>query len=173
VQREVVAIDGAFLRANASKSRLIMKKGAKRELKKVEESIEEYFTALEYSDSEPSSATPVSKLPRDLEKLQTKKQKLESDIALPETLTKEQYNRTDPDATLMSKPAHNLMACNSRIAVDGKYKFIVATDVTSEGSDKQELYHDGEAGSKKRRQRCRDAPRRQGLLLRGGDQEMP
>ena len=39
-----------------------------------------------------------------------------------------QYNRTDPDATLMSKPAYN-----SLIAVNGKYKFIVATDVTSEG----------------------------------------
>jgi hypothetical protein len=57
------------------------------------------------------------------------------------TLKKEQYNRTDPDATLMSKPAHNLMAYNSQIAVDNKYKFIVATDVTSEGSDKKELYH--------------------------------
>ena len=55
-------------------------------------------------------------------------------------LNKEQYNRTDPDATLMSKPAHNLMAYNSQIAVDGKYKFIVATDVTSEGSDKKELH---------------------------------
>jgi hypothetical protein len=55
-------------------------------------------------------------------------------------LKKEQYNRTDPDATLMSKPAHNLMAYNAQIAVDGKYKFIVATDVTSEGSDKKELH---------------------------------
>jgi hypothetical protein len=57
------------------------------------------------------------------------------------TLKKEQYNRTDPDATLMSKPAHNLMAYNAQIAVDGKYKFIIATDITSEGSDKKELHH--------------------------------
>ena len=56
-------------------------------------------------------------------------------------LKREQYNRTDPDATLMSKPAHNLMAYNAQIAVDGKYKFIVATDITSEGSDKKELHH--------------------------------
>jgi len=40
----------------------------------------------------------------------------------------------------MSKPAHNLMAYNSQICVDDKYKFIVATDVTSSGSDKQELH---------------------------------
>jgi hypothetical protein len=55
-------------------------------------------------------------------------------------MNKEQYNRTDPDATLMSKPAHNLMAYNAQIAVDGRYRFIVATDITSEGSDKKELH---------------------------------
>lgn len=140
IEGRVVAIDGAFLRANASKNQLIMKKGAARDLKKVEESIEEYFTALEYSDSEPSSVSLVSKPPRDLEKLQTRRQKLEADLALLESLNKEQYNHTDPDATLMSKPAHNLMAYNSQIAVDGRYKFIVATDITSEGGDKQELH---------------------------------
>lgn len=140
IEGRVVAIDGAFLRANASKNQLIMKKGAARDLKKVEKSIEEYFTALEYSDSEPSSSSPVAKPPRDLEKLQTRKQKLESDIALLETMKKEQYNRTDPDASLMSKPAHNLMAYNSQICVDDEFKFIVATDVTSHGGDKQELH---------------------------------
>jgi hypothetical protein len=41
----------------------------------------------------------------------------------------------------MVKSAHNLMAYNSQICVDDKFKFIVATDVTSQGTDKQELYH--------------------------------
>jgi hypothetical protein len=41
----------------------------------------------------------------------------------------------------MVKPAHNLMAYNSQICVDDKFKFIVATDVTSQGTDKQELHH--------------------------------
>lgn len=40
----------------------------------------------------------------------------------------------------MTKPSHNLMAYNSQICVDNKFKFIVATNVTSSGSDKQELY---------------------------------
>ncbi len=40
----------------------------------------------------------------------------------------------------MVKPAHNLMAYNSQICVDDKFKFIVATDVTSSGTDKQELH---------------------------------
>jgi len=41
----------------------------------------------------------------------------------------------------MVKPAHNLMAYNAQICVDDKFKFIVATDVTSQGTDKQELHH--------------------------------
>jgi len=40
----------------------------------------------------------------------------------------------------MVKSAHNLMAYNSQICVDDKFKFIVATDVTSQGTDKQELH---------------------------------
>ena len=35
----------------------------------------------------------------------------------------------------MRKPAHHLMAYNTQIAVDGKYKFIVATDISTKGTD--------------------------------------
>jgi len=52
-----------------------------------------------------------------------------------------QYNRTDPDAKVMVKPAHNLMAYNTQIVVDDKYKFIVATDVSSQSQDNDKLYN--------------------------------
>jgi hypothetical protein len=51
-----------------------------------------------------------------------------------------QYCRSDPDDTLMRKPAHHLMAYNTQIAVDGKYKFIVATDISTKGIDLDQLY---------------------------------
>jgi len=140
IEGKLIALDGAFLRANASKNRLIMKRSVKEDLKRVETSIEEYFKTLEYTDQQQTPSSLASNLPHDIDKLQEKKHKLESDLALLETLKKEQYNRTDPDASLMSKPAHNLMAYNSQIAVDDTYKFIVATDVTSSGGDKQELH---------------------------------
>jgi len=41
----------------------------------------------------------------------------------------------------MSKPAHNLMAYNSQIAVDNKYKFIVATDISTNGYDLDQLHN--------------------------------
>jgi len=90
---DLVAVDGAFLRANASKNTLIMKKTLKKDLK------------------------------------------------LLDTLGKEQYNKTDHDATAMSKPAHNLMVYNSQIAVDHKYKFIVATDISTNGHDLDQLHN--------------------------------
>ena len=74
IEGKTVAVDGAFLRANASKNQLIMKKGALRELQKVETEIEEYFNALEYSDSEAfssTSLTPTSS--NDLQKLHKRK----------------------------------------------------------------------------------------------------
>jgi len=40
----------------------------------------------------------------------------------------------------MVKPTHNLMAYNSQIAVDAKYKFIIATDVSNK-KDYQLLSH--------------------------------
>ncbi|NEW60511.1 transposase [Sulfurovum sp. bin170] len=51
-----------------------------------------------------------------------------------------QYNRTDPDAKVMVKPAHNLMAYNSQIVVDDSFKFIVATEVSSDGNDYGKLH---------------------------------
>lgn len=61
---EVVAVDGAFLRANASKNRLIMKKGAMRELEKAEAEIAEYFSALDAADDEAQAQTLSDELKR-------------------------------------------------------------------------------------------------------------
>ncbi len=58
-----------------------------------------------------------------------------------DALGKEQHNKTDKDATVMSKPAHNLMAYNSQIAVDDTYKFIVATDISTNGHDLDQLHN--------------------------------
>jgi transposase len=69
IEGSVVAVDGAFLRANASKNQLIMKKGALRELAKAEMEVEEYLRVLEASDNEAHAQT----LSDDLRKLQDRK----------------------------------------------------------------------------------------------------
>jgi transposase len=139
---ELVAIDGAFLRANASKNQLIMKKSVQRDLKKIDEKIEAYLETMEFSDKVEKKERALKALPtNNLAKIVKRKTQLDKDLALLEEMGVTQYNRTDPDAKLMSKPAHNLMAYNVQIAVDNKYKFIVATDVSSEGGDSKQLYN--------------------------------
>lgn len=134
------AVDGAFLRANASKNKLLMKKTIEKDLVIIDEKIEAYLQTLDSSDKEKQPSNLADKLPKDIEKLKARQQKLLDDLALLEKLKKKQHNLTDPDASLMKKPAHNLMAYNTQIVVDEKFKLIVATDVSSKGNDLEQLH---------------------------------
>ncbi len=141
ISGDVVAVDGAFLRANASKNQLIMKQTLQKNIKEIDEKINDYLTQLETSDHEDRGENLFVKESKKLTSLKARKEQLDKNLALLEEMGENQYNKTDPDAKLMVKPAHNLMAYNSQIAVDAKYKFIVATDVSSEGNDNQKLHH--------------------------------
>jgi len=141
IMGELVAIDGAFLRANASKNQLIMKKSVDRDLKKIDEKIASYLETLAFADSQ-EKKEKFLKLPpsNKLAQMKERKAKLDKDLALLEELGLSQYNRTDPDAKLMVKPAHNLMAYNAQIVVDDTFKFIVATEVSSQNNDSNKLH---------------------------------
>jgi hypothetical protein len=141
IEGKLVAVDGAYFRANASKNQLIMKKTVIRDLDKIDSKIEEYLKALSFADKEEKKDKALKPLPtNNLPKMKKRKDKLDKDLALLEEMGITQYNRTDPDAKLMVKPAHNFMAYNSQIVVDDKYKFIVATDVSS-GKDLDQLHN--------------------------------
>ena len=143
ISGEIVAVDGAFLRANASKNQLIMKKSAKRDLKVIDEKIDKYLKALSFADKEEKKKKNLKPPVNQLSQMKKRKAKLDKDLALLEEMGVTQYNRTDPDAKVMVKPAHNLMAYNVQIAVDSKFKFIVATDVSSVGQDSNQLCNMG------------------------------
>ena len=140
IDGEVVAIDGAFLRANASKNQLISEKVTRKDITVVEEKITQYLSALEYSDKHDEKKTTSSARMEHLNRLTKRKAKLDADLDILQERQVNQYCKSDPDATLMHKPAHHLIAYNSQIAVDGKYKFIVATDISSKGVDHDQLY---------------------------------
>jgi len=137
---DLVAVDGAYLRANASKNTLIMKKTVQNDIYKINKDIKNYMTILETTDKENSEINlNISK--EDIDNLQDKKQRFQKDLDLLESLGKEQHNKTDKDATVMSKPAHNLMAYNSQITVDNTFKFIVNTDISTNGHDLDQLHN--------------------------------
>ena len=138
---DLVAIDGAFLRANASKNTLIMRKTLKKDIAKIDEDIKNYMTLLETLDKEDKNTTNLKISKDEIDKLLEKKEQFQEDLDMLDALGKEQHNKTDHDATVMSKPAHNLMAYNSQIAVDDTYKFIVATDISTSGHDLDQLHN--------------------------------
>jgi transposase len=134
------AVDGAFLRANASKNQLITKTTLKKDLKTIEENIDNYLNNLDSVDKEKQPLDLAGNLPQDIEKLKAKREILLNDLKRLETMDKTQHNNTDKDANLMIKPAHNLMAYNSQNVVDDKHKLIVATDISTKGSDVDQLH---------------------------------
>jgi len=73
---EIVGLDGAFLRANASKNTLIMKRTVDESIKQAESSIQEYLRTLEYSDEETTTNKLSKNLPKNLEKFLKKKPNL-------------------------------------------------------------------------------------------------
>ena len=213
----LAVVDGAYLRANASKNQTITKDGVTKNLQRVDKNIEKYLLSLETTDEaeikymklqeeieklknkkerskeeqeklnksvvelknrEAESNKKHIELKKNIEKLNNKKDKseeeqeklqksiselknkedeankkieeltdkkevLNKDLELLEEKNKNQYNKTDPDASVMVKPAHNLVAYNTQIAVDAKYKFIIETYVSTNGNDKQELHDMG------------------------------
>jgi transposase len=138
---DLVAVDGAFLRANASKNTLIMRKTVKKDISKIDEEIKNYMSLLETLDKEDKNTTNLKISKDEIDKLLIKKEQFQKDLDMLDALGKEQYNKTDKDATVMSKPAHNLMAYNAQIAVDDTYKFIVATDISTNGHDLDQLHN--------------------------------
>jgi transposase len=138
---KLVAIDGAFLRANASKNKLILKKSVIKDLKEIDEKIDTYLAKMSFTDNEDKKEKNLKAPKNDLSRMKKRKERLDKDLELLEELGLTQYNRTDPDAKLMIKPSHNLMAYNSQIVVDDKFKFIVATEISSDNNDHGKLYN--------------------------------
>lgn len=114
-----------------------------KDLDKITLKIQEYLSEIDTIDQQNNKSDltiNATELIAKTNQLKDKKLQLEQEKAFLEQHNKKQYNKTDPDASLMQKPAHNLMAYNSQIVVDDKYKLIVATDITSCGTDINQLH---------------------------------
>ncbi len=85
---------------------IIMKKTLDKDLTKIEQEIEKYLKSLEYSDQEKQLSNIINKLPKDLRKLKYQQEEVSKNLKLLEKMGKTQYNKTDPDATLMRKSVH-------------------------------------------------------------------
>ena len=98
IEGQLVALDGAFLRANASRNTLIVKATVNKRITRVTQAIEDYLNLLNTTDQqeEPEQTLDNPDLIHKIQALKERKQKLEEDLNTLEQLDKKQHNTRMP-----------------------------------------------------------------------------
>lgn len=150
---ELVAIDGAFFHGDASKESIKTRHKLARQLAALDKDIEAYRGALDANDAEEARHAPAVEDRDDgggdrdggdagqkLAALMARRAQAKADLDRLEASGETQLSKTDPDARLLSKSSQSVAGYNVQIAVDGKHKLIVASEVVNDGNDTGQLY---------------------------------
>ena len=143
---ELVAIDGAFLHADASKASITTRNKLAERLATLDRDIEAYGVMLTENDAaeamlpQAGAAAGGEDISQKVATLMEKRAKVRADLARLEASGETQLSRTDEDARLLSKRGHTIAGYNVQIAVDDKHKLIVASEVVKDGNDTGQLY---------------------------------
>ena len=142
---EVVAIDGAFFDGNASKASITTRNKLAERLAALDGDIEAYQATLTENDAAEDAQAPVdaavgADIGQKIAALMAKRGQVQADLARLEASGETQLSRTDKDARLLSKSGQVVAGYNVQIAVDEKYKLIVASEVVNDGNDTGQLH---------------------------------
>ncbi len=139
-----VAIDGSFLKANASKSSMYTSKRLQRQLEQLEVKIAAYLQQLDAADQQEAAkdqdiALEDPELAAKLECLQQRQAELKQLQEQLEQSGEKQISTVDEDARILTKKGETTGGYNAQLAVDDKHKLIVAQAVVQDGNDTQQL----------------------------------
>ncbi len=139
--RELVGIDGSFVRAVNSKGRNFSRKKLRVLLRRIEHQVEEYAKALESAEgAKESLGTEKEKgLSEKLAKLGQKRRECQEMLEEAERTPDGQVSLSDPDSRLLKKGQESTVGYNAQVAVDGKNHLIAAAEVTQDANDYQQL----------------------------------
>jgi transposase len=143
VDGSLVAIDGSKFRAVNSRDRNHTRESVARRISQIENRVREYLEELERQDQadearEPAGGLKPGELREKIERLRERKDLFER---MAEQIDEkgEQISETDPDSRRM-KSNEGLQVCyNAQIAVDGKHKLIIVSEVTNAVNDQEQL----------------------------------
>jgi transposase len=137
--KQLVAVDGTRLKAVNNVGRNFTREKLVRLLQLVDADLEDYLSRLDRCDlaehEEVAAAARAKRLAAKIESL-TKRQGFYRELL--EELRRSgetQLSLTDPDARAMAAHPKVGVGYNAQVAVDSKYKLIVAQEVTNAGSD--------------------------------------
>lgn len=140
--KEIVAIDGTKIRANNSKRNNYNEKKIKRQLKYIEEKINQYMAELEEGDkAEAGSRVPTAEeIKQRIKELESRKGNYKEMLDIIQEGETTEISGTDPDARLMSVNNNGIEVCyNIQIVVDGQHSLIVDCEVINNPTDHGQL----------------------------------
>jgi len=138
---ELLAIDGTKIAAVASRKQVITPEQIKKRDAAIERKIAEYLATMDEADRREEAPEPapvdvaaaVAALKAQRETLQRQAEELAREGLKQKVIG-------EADAKLMRTPHGHQVAYNAQIAVDAKHKLIVASDLTNDGNDQQQLH---------------------------------
>ena len=137
-----VAVDGTFLKANANADSIHTEANLRKGLKRLDEKIAEYHRLLDEADAGSEDGGDSGEDPELPAKIEALVERRKHKEALRERLQasgENQISEVDPDARVLRKSGKAVGGYNCQIAVDDRYKLIVAEDVVQDGNDAVQL----------------------------------
>ena len=137
---ELVAIDGSKFKAQNAKGRNFTQKKLKRQLKDLDEKIDDYLEELDQADEEEKD-TPdkpdADQLREKIEQMKRRQAELREIQQQMKDSGQSQISLTDPDSRSMPVGGGEatVVAYNVQLSVDAKHKLIVDHEVTNEVTD--------------------------------------
>ena len=140
---ELVAIDGAFFHGDASKASLATRRRLGEQIAALDRDIETYKGALDATDAAEASGGDDrgggGDIARKVAALMSQRAQAQADMDRLAASGETQLARTDADARLLTKNGQTVAGYNVQVAVDGKHKLIVASEVVNDGNDTGQL----------------------------------
>jgi transposase len=145
--RELVAIDGTFIKAVNSPARSFTQAKLTKLIEAIDQAITRYLDELQQADQNetpassapPSSKSASAELQRKLAKIKERKALLTDYQTRCQDSPTGQVNLTDPDARQLRKRGKSTVGYNVQAAVDAKHHLIATIEVTQDANDQNLL----------------------------------
>ena len=137
----VVAIDGSKFKAVNNRDKNFTSAKMQRRMAMLEENIAQYLTAMDTADRAEPEVAQLKK-GRLQDKIKALREQMQQLKALEEqmmTNPDQQLSLTDPDARSMKTRGGGIVGYNVQTAVDAQHHLIVAHEIVTEGSDRDQL----------------------------------
>ncbi len=141
--RELVGIDGTFVKAVNSRARSFTKAKLSKLIERIDKAVGSFLERLDSGDAEGGGVAGTgpgeAELRRKIAEMKERRRELEAHLAECGDTATGQVNLTDPDSRQLCKGDKRTVGYNAQIAVDEKHHLVASCELTQEPSDQRLL----------------------------------